>query len=434
MKTAWLKRQHTRQYVSCLFASPSPLSSKRSANAIHPQQLPHAHVSSSELIFYRNFTSSHNPWSCHGNQLRPCNRRAAQPKRLFSAVPSSCTGLSCIENTPLGGPKGAALLQGLDIHTIPAEDDGHPLAVYTIEENGTSKNANSDENERRTPVLLLHGRTWSSVPVYHLVGESNAGASEGGENRSLIQALYNSEHIQPYAMDFRGFGGTPKDESGFVEPLKCVSDVVSVLNWIHEKHNNEGNGANVQPALLGWSHGALIAQITAQRCPEALSKLILYGSLYNPNMKYAIPPAGDPHAGYTDHEDFPLHAMAARNEYERAMEDFTHVSNEARIFPPESARLFAEAALVCDPFKVQWGSLHQLNECHPSLVKVPTMVIAGDQDIYAPMQTQTELFTNLGRGADRVWNIIANADHAVHLSDERHRLVENMNNFLQTRF
>lgn len=428
MKTAWLKRQHTRRYVSCLVASPSPLSTKRSDNAIHPQQLPIARVSPSKLI-NRTFSSFNNP-TYHGTQLRPYNRRAAQPKRFFSAVPSSCTGLSCIENTPLGGPEGAAFLQGLDIHTIPAEDDGHPLAVYTIEEDGIGT---SDENKRRTPVLLLHGRTWSSVPVYHLVGESNAEASEGGENRSLIQALYNSQHIQPYAMDFRGFGGTPKDESGFVEPLKCVSDVVSVLNWIHEKHGNDGSGANVQPALLGWSHGALIAQITAQRCPETLSKLILYGSLYNPNMKYAIPPAGDPHAGYTDHEDFPLHAMAARNEYDGAMEDFTNVSNEARIFPPISARLFAEAALVCDPIKVQWGNLHQLNECHPSLVKVPTMVIAGDQDPYAPMQTQAELFTNLGRGVDRVWNIIANADHAVHLSDERHRLVENMNNFLQTR-
>jgi hypothetical protein len=47
------------------------------------------------------------------------------------------------------------------------------------------------------------------------------------------------------------------------------------------------------------------------------------------------------------------------------------------------------------------------------------------------MSTQADLFTNLGRGVDKMWTIIANADHAVHLSDERHRFVENVNNFLR---
>lgn len=211
------------------------------------------------------------------------HQNSTQPQRFFSAVPISSDTASAIENTPLGSPEGAALLQGLDIHTVPSKDDGHPLAVYTIEENDI--NDNEQQKQQRTPVLLLHGRTWSSVPVYHLVGGSKDETSvEGGaeNNRSLIQALYNSQHIQPYAMDFRGFGGTPKDESGFVQPLRCVSDVVSVLKWIQERHNNNNyqsnSGDNVdvqQPALLGWSHGALIAQITAQRHPEALSKLIL---------------------------------------------------------------------------------------------------------------------------------------------------------------
>lgn len=58
--------------------------------------------------------------------------------------------------------------------------------------------------------------------------------------------------------------------------------------------------------------------------------------------------------------------------------------------------------------------------------------IAGDDDPYAPTQNQTELFTNLGRGVDRVWSIIAKADHAVHLSDTRHKFVENLNNFLKS--
>eukprot|EP00579_Thalassiosira_antarctica_P006727 CAMPEP_0201884460 /NCGR_PEP_ID=MMETSP0902-20130614/17256_1 /ASSEMBLY_ACC=CAM_ASM_000551 /TAXON_ID=420261 /ORGANISM="Thalassiosira antarctica, Strain CCMP982" /LENGTH=445 /DNA_ID=CAMNT_0048413435 /DNA_START=103 /DNA_END=1440 /DNA_ORIENTATION=+ len=442
MKTAF-RRQNRRQYVSCLTGSPtalsikrppcapprvSPSSSKRYNHQIASWEMPSALCNGSNFNNYNNPSHHVHPrQSCYQKQ----NYLNRSPQRFFSAVSSSTsTARSSIENTPLDGP-GAALLEGLDIHTVTA-DDGHPLAVYTIEENSDTDDI--EQQKQRIPVLLLHGRTWSSVTVYHLVGDSNSNdaSSEGEENRSLLQALYNTHNIQPYAMDFRGFGGTPKDESGFVEPLRCVSDVVSVLNWIHEKHGKVGSGDS-RPALLGWSHGALIAQITAQRHADALSKLILYGSIYNPNVKYATPPPDDPHKGHTDHDDFPLHEMAARNEYDGAMEDFTSVSNEARLFPPVSAKLFAEAALVSDPIKVQWWNLHQLNECHPALVKVPTMVIAGDQDPYAPIYAQAELFTNLGREVDRVWSIIANADHAVHLSDERKRFVENMNNFLETR-
>lgn len=170
----------------------------------------------------------------------------------------------------------SSLLKGLDVNTIPSEDDGHPLAVYTIAE---GNNAEDSKQQKRTPVLLLHGRTWSSVPVYHLVGggqntRADEYAEESGESRSLIEALFRTESIQPYAMDFRGFGGTPKDESGFVEPLRCVKDVISVLNWIQSNHSDVAAEAS-KPALLGWSHGALIAQIAAQRHPDAMSKLIL---------------------------------------------------------------------------------------------------------------------------------------------------------------
>jgi pimeloyl-ACP methyl ester carboxylesterase len=167
-------------------------------------------------------------------------------------------------------------LKGLEIITVPAEDDGHPLAVYTIPKDG------GNDRQQRTPVLLLHGRTWSSVPVYHLVGGLKDNGTEvyptteEGESRSLIEALFNTNRIQPYAMDFRGFGGTPKDASGFVEPLRCVKDVVSVLNWIQSSEAGGETGREAsRPALLGWSHGALIAQIVAQRHPDAISKLIL---------------------------------------------------------------------------------------------------------------------------------------------------------------
>jgi len=355
------------------------------------------------------------------------------------------------EDTPLSGAKAASLLRGLDAFTVSAEDDHHPIAVYTISQNDVdAKNDDIGSKNERTPLLLLHGRTWSSLPVYHLMGGTSTSHTISGEHesRSLMEALYNTHDIQPYAMDFRGFGGTPKDDSGFVEPSRCVLDVVSVLNWVAEREKerkkvlsvcdkesnysetsaDEESEPGVRPALLGWSQGAMIAQLVAQRHRDALSKLILYASIYNPNIKYPIPPPTETLTkGHTDHDDFPLFSQnlaAIPNEFDGAMEDFTNIG------PPIPARQFAEAALLTDPIKVQWWNLHQLNECHPSLVKVPTMVIAGDMDPYTNMATQVELFTNLGKGVDRVWSVIGDADHAVHLAEERGRFVEKIKSFL----
>ena len=173
--------------------------------------------------------------------------------------------------------KPDSLLKGLEIKTVAAEDDGHPLAVYTV---ANERDEGDTEQKRKTPVLLLHGRTWSSVPVYHLMGgqQETDGAHDDkdGQSRSLIEALFSTDTIQPYAMDFRGFGATPKDRTGFVEPLRCVKDAISVLNWIQTNEVNEDVDSQVsKPALLGWSHGALIAQIAAQRHPDTMSKLIL---------------------------------------------------------------------------------------------------------------------------------------------------------------
>ena len=125
-----------------------------------------------------------------------------------------------IADTPLGRAPGADLLDGLDVYTVPASEDEHPLTVYGIH------SIERDDKSNRKPILMLHGRTWSSVPVYHLLGGPKHAAQkiEGRESRSLMEAFYDVG-LQPYAMDFRGFGGTPRDASGWVEPNRCVADV-----------------------------------------------------------------------------------------------------------------------------------------------------------------------------------------------------------------
>lgn len=306
-------------------------------------------------------------------------------------------------NTPLG-KNGSHLLEGLDQYDVYSKDDGHPIAVYGIQSRPVS-----DPNLK--PILLLHGRTWSSVPVYHLMGNTS-------ESRSLMEALL-ARGLQPYCMDFRGFGGTHHDETRSVQPNRCVSDCETVLQWIKDRHGEA-------PALLGWSQGALVAQLASQKgeCPLLLSKVILYGSIYDPHVHYAREPL------YTSAE---LAAAASKedkqnveNDFDAAISDFTLEGT----IPPEPAIAFAEAALISDPVKAQWKNLYQFNNCDPARVHTPCLVIAGDQDPYASLHMQQELFLNLGRASDRTWSILSGSDHAVHLLDGRDRLINTITSFV----
>eukprot|EP00934_Nitzschia_sp_Nitz4_P001709 Nitzschia sp. Nitz4//scaffold1_size375055//130035//131072//NITZ4_000251-RA/size375055-processed-gene-0.337-mRNA-1//1//CDS//3329540970//1709//frame0 len=307
-----------------------------------------------------------------------------------------------IADTPLGSPNGKELLDGLDVYSVPATGDMHPLSVYGIESSAPS------ESDR--VLLMLHGRTWSSVPVYHLLG-GQANATKGLESRSLMEELH-ARKIQPYAMDFRGFGGTPYDHSRQVEPHRCVEDVESVLQWIRERH-----GGNAEVCLFGWSQGALVAQLAAQRRNPQFSRLILYGSIFDPMIRYPREPLYS-----RNREGIP----DIENTFDSAVEDFTIEGT----IPPEPARYFADAALLSDPIKARWTKLHQFNNCDPARIHMPTLVVAGDQDPYCPLHVQQYLFTNLGRGADKAWHILTDADHAVHLLEGRSRFANIVTSFL----
>ena len=61
--------------------------------------------------------------------------------------------------------------------------------------------------------------------------------------------------------------------------------------------------------------------------------------------------------------------------------------------------------------------------------QIPIQAV-GDQDPYAPIHVQQELFTNLGRGNDRTWSILSDADHAVHLLEGRSRFTNVITSFI----
>ena len=149
-------------------------------------------------------------------------------------------------------------------HTV--EADGHPLAVWEKSAEG------ADES-----VLLVHGRTWSALPDFDLQVD--------GEELSLMDGLVEAGYAV-YALDLRGYGESPRDASDWLTPSRAAEDVAIVLQWIAERQPEAP-----PPHLFGWSMGSTISQLTAQRYPERMASLTLFGYWHDPDNKY---PADEP--------------------------------------------------------------------------------------------------------------------------------------------
>ena len=141
--------------------------------------------------------------------------------------------------------------------TIVVED--HPITVW----------ANEVPNAAAT-MVLLHGRTWSSLPNFDLQVEN--------EDLSFMQILGRSG-ISSYAVDARGYGSTPRDATGWLTPDRAAKDVIAVLHELRELHGRAGSGLH----LFGWSYGSMVAQIVVQREPSLVDSVVLFGYPFNPD-------------------------------------------------------------------------------------------------------------------------------------------------------
>jgi len=192
-------------------------------------------------------------------------------------------------------------------------DDGHPLRLYsrspTMDRSSSIMNSSSSSSSsQKRSILLLHGRTWSSQPVFDLRTSDN-----DEKQQSTLQSLAELG-FHAYALDLRGFGETPRDEGGYTTPNRCVEDVKCAIDWIarrhdenYDKHGDDDSSnktiitaaessiaMSTKPALLGWSQGALVAQMYAQKYgPSTLSDLVLFGTIYDPRVIYPRKPLFD---------------------------------------------------------------------------------------------------------------------------------------------
>jgi alpha-beta hydrolase superfamily lysophospholipase len=162
---------------------------------------------------------------------------------LFARISTVVIALLILQPQALGAP----LIEGQV-----TMDDGHKLTLYS----------RSAENPTAA-ILLIHGRTWSALPDFDLVTPQ--------EDLSMMNALVK-KGLAVYAFDLRGYGKTSRDSSGWNTPDRAAKDTSIVLDYINSRHT-----ALKGTTVFGWSNGSLVAMLTAQKYPEKVKNLLLYG-------------------------------------------------------------------------------------------------------------------------------------------------------------
>lgn len=302
------------------------------------------------------------------------------------------TFLSCL--LILGFLAGCALAGHADppgaLRAYTVVSDGHPIRVWE----------KSAVNPERV-MLLVHGRTWSTRPDFDLQVD--------GENKSLMDGLVQ-RNFAVYGIDLRGYGETPRDSTGWMTPDRAAMDVARVLAFVRQRHPDL-----LAPALFGWSYGAMVSQLVAQRTPENLSAVVLFGYPVRPGVAVtppdlgAIPPAR-PTTAAAAAEDFIVPGSIS----DRAIE------------------AFVAAALAADPIRADWRDLEQWRALNASEVALPTLLLEGELDPLALDDVHAQLFDNLDT-SDKMWVVFPDSDHVAFMETPRDYFLEVIETFLQHR-
>lgn len=259
-------------------------------------------------------------------------------------------------------------------HTVMA--DGHPIALWEKSATGATES-----------ILLVHGRTWSALPDFDLQLD--------GEDLSMMDDLVDDGYAV-YAVDLRGYGETPRDNTDWLTPNRAADDVAQVVTWIAEQADWA-----YKPHLFGWSMGSTISQLMVQRHPELVESLILFG--YWRDVEGTIP---------ADAEGIePAHAT---NTAAAAASDFITPGS----ISAAAVDAYVAAALAADPVRVDIRALDQYNALDGVKITIPTLVIAGEFDPLAPASNQVKLLTSLATGHKQFVSV-PDSDHAALLERPR---------------
>jgi len=270
-------------------------------------------------------------------------------------------------------------------HTVLS--DGHPMAVW-------EKKA---ENSKGL-ILFVHGRTWSGVPNFDLQVD--------GENLSLMDGLVEQGYTT-FAIDLRGYGGTPRDSTQWATPNIASKDILTILNWISVQNNNS------KVHLFGWSNGSTLSLLATQKNSNNIASLTVFG--YWQDLDFKIPESP---------KDIQL--QKSINTAENAASDFITPGSISQ----KAIETYVKMALESDPIRVDWKNDDQYNDINASLITTPVLILQGEFDPVSNTSNQAKLFTRL-KSSDKSWIVISGVDHAAFIEAPRKNFIHSFTAFIE---
>lgn len=265
--------------------------------------------------------------------------------------------------------------------------DGIPMAVW-------ARRAASPT----AAVLFVHGRTWSARPDFDL--------QVPGLQRSVL-AAFAAQGFAAYAVDLRGYGATPRDESGWLTPKRSAQDINNVLAWIAQQHPTLP-----KPTLVGWSRGGAMAGMAAQMAPANISNVVIFGFAFDPDLKFVSVDDEKPRKD--------------KNTAASAESDFISPA----VTPPTVIKAFVEQALKTDPVLVDVKQDDEFNLFVPAQMSTPTLLMVGSEDPGVTLEEAGKMFARLA-SKDKQMVVLPGADHAAHLEDTHDAWVAAVINFIK---
>ncbi len=266
------------------------------------------------------------------------------------------------------------------------DSNGHPMAVWEK----SIPNA-------KAQIILHHGRTWSSIPDFDL--------QVVGEDLSLMDG-FNAAGYTEWELDARGYGETPIDSTGWNTPNKAAEDLANVLEWLANRNQEKTH-------VWGWSYGSMVAQLTAQKFPENIISVTLFG--------YPVNPAQD----YSDAQ-LPVQPARVATTAEAAASDFIVPGSISQ----NAIDTYVREALRADPVRSDWNQLQQWNALEASEVSLPTLLLQAEFDPLARTAAHATVFSGLAN-PNKQWVVLAGGDHAALLETPRQRLISASVNFIE---
>jgi pimeloyl-ACP methyl ester carboxylesterase len=227
----------------------------------------------------------------------------------------------------------------------------------------------------KTTVLLVHGSSVSSTPVYDL-------SVPGRDDASLMDWLARRGH-DVWCFDCEGYGRSDKsrpvtaDVAMGADDLEVVSEAISRLT------------GQSKLVLYGSSSGALRAALFAQRRPERVARLLLDAMVWTGEGSPTLAERRKRLPAYLAHHRRPIDRAMIRSIFTRdhpGTSDLTVVES------------FADAVLALDdsmPTGTYIDMTSKLPVCDPTQIKVPTVLLRGEYDGIASMGDLLAFFERL---------------------------------------